>query len=300
MSLTITLFLPVVLVVIMFSLGLGLVADDFARLGRNPKAFAVGLLVQFLLIPLTAYVVAMTFALTPDMALGLMILSLCPGGPTANLMTRFSHGDVALSISLNGISTLAAVVTMPLLATFFVKHFLGAEAPEIQVTSLGLSMFAMTTIPVVAGMLVRRFAPGLTEILDPAIRKLSVLLLVAIVSAAIMVNWQIFLATLPVLGPSVVALAVMLLAGGLAVSALTGLETAQATAISTDAGIQNAALGITVGALIAGPDAVVPVYSVPSGVYGVTMYLIVVPFMFWRRSLALANMASQPTMRHAA
>ncbi|MEX0404576.1 bile acid:sodium symporter [Aquibium sp. LZ166] len=292
---TITLFLPIVLVVIMFSLGLGLVIDDFARLGRHPKAFAVGLLVQFVLMPTTAYVIALVFGLAPDMALGLMILSLCPGGPTANLMTRYSHGDVALSISLNGISSLAAVVTMPLLAAFFVDHFLGAEAPEIEVTSLGLSMFAITTIPVVAGMLVRRYAPALTEIIDIPTRKLSMLLLVAIISGALLVNWNIFVATLPVLGPSVVMLASSLLVGGLALAWSTGLEPGQATAVSIDAGIQNAALGITVGALIAGPDAAVPIYSVPAGVYGVTMYFIVIPYMFWRRSLARPATAQLPT-----
>lgn len=285
MSITITVLLPLVLVVIMFSLGLGLVLDDFARLGRYPKAFAVGLTVQFVLLPSIAYAVVLAFGLAPDLALGLMILSLCPGGPTANLMTRYSRGDVALSISLNGISSLAAVATLPLFATYFVNRFLGAEAPEIDVTSLGLSMFALTAIPVVTGMLVRRYAPALAGIIDLPIRKLCVVLLVAIVSGALLVNWSIFVSTMPILGPSIVALVVGLLAGALALATLAGLEPAQMTAISIDAGIQNAAIGITVGALIAGPDAVVPVYSVPAGVYGVMMYFIVLPFMFWRRSL---------------
>jgi bile acid:Na+ symporter, BASS family len=286
MNLIVTVLMPAALSVMMFSLGLGLTTRDFGHVARHPKAFAIGVLAQFALFPAIAFLIGRLFSLSPEMALGLMILSFCPGGPTSNLMTRFAHGDVALSISINGVSSIAALFTMPLLVTYFVGHFLGAEAPPISLGSLGLSMLFLTTLPVAAGMAVRRYAPRLAGVLDGPMRKLSSILLVILVAGALTTNWSLFMESLPTLGPSVILLGCTLVAVGLGLARLAALSPPQATAISIDTGIQNAALGIAIGTLIAGPDAGVPAYAVPSGVYGVTMYLLVIPFTFWRRRTA--------------
>jgi bile acid:Na+ symporter, BASS family len=282
----ITIMMPAALSVMMFSLGLGLTIEDFRNVMRNPKAFAVGASAQFVLLPAIAFSIAQIFALSPEMAIGLMILSLCPGGPTSNLMTRFAQGDVALSISVNGVSSFAALFTMPLLVSFVVRHFLGADAPPIDLGSLGLSMFMLTTLPVAVGMAVRHYATRLADALDGPMRKLASLLLVVFVVGTLTTNWTLFVQSLPTLGPSVVLLGCSLILLGLGLSRLAALSPAQATAISIDTGIQNAALGIAVGALIAGPGVAEPAFSVPSGVYGVIMYLLVIPFTLWRRHLA--------------
>lgn len=282
----VTVLMPAALSVMMFSLGLGLTLQDFRNVLRNPKAFAVGTLAQFVMLPLMAYLIARLFALSPEMALGLVILSLCPGGPTSNLMTRFAHGDVALSISVNGVSSFATLFTMPLLVAFFVGHFLGAAAPDVHLGSLGYSMFLLTTLPVASGMAVRSYLPSVAGRLDEPLRKIASLLLVVFVAGTLISNWTLFVAALPTLGPSIVILGSLLLATALGLARITRLGTAQATAISIDTAIQNAALGIAIGALVAGPEVGVPAYSVPSGVYGVTMYLLVIPFTLWRRRLA--------------
>ncbi|MDN2579505.1 bile acid:sodium symporter family protein [Aquibium sp. ELW1220] len=282
----ITILMPAALSVMMFSLGLGLTIEDFRNVMRKPKAFAVGASAQFVLLPAIAFSIAQIFALSPEMAIGLMILSLCPGGPTSNLMTRFAHGDVALSISVNGVSSFAALFTMPLLVSFVVGHFLGADAPPIDLGSLGLSMFMLTTLPVAIGMAVRHYASRLADSLDGPMRRLASFLLIVFVVGTLTTNWSLFVESLPTLGPSVILLGCSLILLGLGLSRLASLSPAQATAISIDTGIQNAALGIAVGALIAGPGVVEPAFSVPSGVYGVIMYLLVIPFTLWRRRLA--------------
>ena len=99
-------------------------------------------------------------------------------------------------------------------------------------------------------------------------------------------NWSLFVRSLPTLGPSVILLGCSLILLGLGLARLAALGPAQATAISIDTGIQNAALGIAVGGLIAGPGVSEPAFSVPSGVYGVIMYLLVIPFTLWRRRMA--------------
>ena len=140
----ITVFLPLSLAVIMFSLGLGLTIDDFKRIATRPKAFAVGAFSQLVTIPVVAYVLAVLFKLPPELALGLMILSLCPGGVTSNLLTKLALGDLALAISLTGITSLVAVFTMPPMVAMFANQFMGLDAPPINVTRLGVSMFVIT------------------------------------------------------------------------------------------------------------------------------------------------------------
>ena len=257
-----------------------------ASLTPLPKAFAVGASAQFVLLPTIAFLITQIFALTPEMAVGLMILSLCPGGPTSNLMTRYAHGDVALSISVNGVSSFAALFTMPLLVSLVVSHFLGAKAPPIDLGSLGLSMFMLTTLPVAVGMAVRHYAARLADRLDGPMRKLASILLLVFVVGTLATNWSLFVRSLPTLGPSVILLGCSLILLGLGLSRLAALGRPLPTPISIATGIQNSALGIPVGGLIAGPGVSEPAFSVPSGVYGVIMYLLVIPFTLWRRRMA--------------
>ena len=176
MDVLITVFLPLALAVIMFSLGLGLMLADFKRVLLQPKAFAVGAASQLLLIPLVAYAQAVIFNLPPELAVGVMILSLCPGGVTSNVLTKYGKGDLALSISLTGIISLVAVATVPLLVAFFADRFMGLDAPPVDVTALGLSMFLITAVPVVLGMLVRGLASGFAQRIEGIVEKIALAL----------------------------------------------------------------------------------------------------------------------------
>ncbi|MDP3898915.1 MAG: bile acid:sodium symporter family protein [Mesorhizobium sp.] len=279
----ITIFLPLALAVIMLSLGLGLTAADFARVARQPKAFAIGAFSQLVTIPIVAYAIAVAFRLPAELAVGLMILSFCPGGVTSNILTKLARGDLALSISLTGIISLVAVFTMPLFVAFFARHFMGLDAPAIDVTALGLSMFLITALPVLIGILVRRYAEGFALAIERWLSKLAVVLFVVVVVGALAANWALFVANLTILAPSLILLNVVLLAIGLGLGRAFSLTPAESTAISIETGIQNATLGITVGSLIVEQAAALPPFSLPSGVYGITMYLVSVPFVLWRR-----------------
>lgn len=281
----ITIFLPLALAIIMFSLGLGLTAADFRRVASAPLAFGIGALSQVVILPLVGYAVAVAFALPAELAVGVMLLALCPGGVTSNILTKIARGDLALSISLTGVISLVAVVTVPLLVAWSARHFMGLDAPGVNVTSLAISMFAITAVPVVLGMLLRHFAPAFTKRVDDGLSWLALALFVVVVIGALTANWSLFLANLVTLGPALVTLNVALLAIGLALARIAGLGRAQGTAISIETGIQNATLGITIGSLIAEQATSLPPFSLPSGVYGITMYLVSVPFVIWRRSL---------------
>ncbi|MEO3998198.1 bile acid:sodium symporter family protein [Mesorhizobium sp. CAU 1732] len=282
----ITVFLPLALAIIMFSLGLGLTVDDFRRVVLKPKAFAVGAVAQLILIPLVAYILAIAFRLPPELAVGMMILSLCPGGVTANLLTKLAGGEVALSISLTGVISLVAVFTVPIMVVVFADHFMGLDAPAVNVTALGVSMFLITFVPVVLGLVIRRFAEGFALSLDAVVSKIAVVLFVIVVLGALAANWRIFLDNLGLLGPGLVVLNIALLAIGLGLARLFNLTRAEGKAIAIETGIQNATLGITVGSLIVEQASALPPFSLPSAVYGITMYLVSIPVGLWLRRRA--------------
>ncbi|MVA99597.1 bile acid:sodium symporter family protein [Nitratireductor sp. CAU 1489] len=288
MDIILSVFLPLALAIIMFSLGLGLTLADFARVAREPKAFAIGAVAQLVLLPLIAYLTVIGFGISGELAVGLMILSFCPGGVTSNILTRFAKGDLALSISLTGVISLVSVVTVPVLVGLAAGHFLGVDAPPVDVTALGVAMFAITAVPVAIGMLVRRFAARFADAVETPVSHLATALFCIVVAGALASNWTVFVANLPVLGPAVVALNVVMLAIGMALARSGGLNRGRSSAIAIETGIQNATLGITVGSLISEQATGLPPFSLPSGVYGITMYLVSVPFVLWRRRLTPA------------
>lgn len=277
------LFLPLSLAVIMFSLGLGLTLNDFGRILSRPTAFATGAINQIFLLPIIAFIIILMFGLSGELAVGLMILSFCPGGVTSNMLTRIAGGDVALSVTLTGVISLLSMFTVPLLLAFSVGYFMGLDAPEVSITSLAISMFLITTVPVALGMLVRHFLPRLAAGLDAPVAWLAAILFILIVVAAIALNWDTLVENLPILGPAVITLNIVLLAAGTLSGRMFGADKTETTAVSIETGIQNATLGITAGSLIAESAAALPPFSLPSAVYGVTMYIVTLPFVFWRR-----------------
>ncbi len=281
-----TIFLPLSLAVIMFSLGLGLTVDDFKRVATRPFAFGVGAINQIVLLPIIAFIIASLAGLPPELSLGLMILAFCPGGVTSNILTKFAKGDVAMSVSLTAITSLLAVLTVPPLAALASRHFMGLDAPEINVTSLAISMALITALPVALGLALRHFVAKVALRVEPVMSMVATVLFVIIVVAALASNWTLFTTNLPVLGPALVALNVILLAVGYGSARVLSLPRPTATAIATETGTQNATLGIAIGSIIAASGAALPAFSLPSGVYGITMYLVILPFVLWRRSAA--------------
>lgn len=132
----------------MFSLGLGLRKVDFERVLKFPLAFGAGLVNQVVLLPLVAFGIALAFGLSPQFAVGLIILALCPGGVTSNVLTKLAGGNPPLSISLTAITSLLSIVTVPFLAALSVDYFMGDSAPKVDTTRLGITMY-LVCIPFV-------------------------------------------------------------------------------------------------------------------------------------------------------
>lgn len=276
--------LPLILAFIMFSLGLGLRGADFTRVVKFPMAFGTGLFNQLILLPIIAFAIVMAFQISAELAVSVMILSFCPGGVTSNVLTRLANGNTPLSISLTAVTSLLSIVTVPLLVALSVKHFIGVEGPEVNVTALGIKMFLLTAVPVGLGMLLTANTPGVVEKISKTISRIALVLFVLIIIAALAANRAVFFRNLPVLGPALILLNLVMLGLGLVSSKLLKLDTKDATTISLESGVQNGTLGIAVGAMIAASASEsLPPTTIASAVYGITMYFVSLPFVFSRK-----------------
>lgn len=276
--------LPLSLAFIMFSLGYGLTPADFGRVFSMPKAVLAGIFLQVIAVPVVAFLALMVFELPPALAFGVMLLSFCPGGVTSNILTKLVGGTVALSITLTAIVSLLSVLTVPVLIIWAAGRYLGEAAPEVDVTSIGISMFAITAVPVAIGLLVRFLKADLAIRTEKTVSLIATLLFVVIVAVALISNWPLFIESIGQLGPVLIGLNLLLLLLGMCSAALLGLKGSDGLCISIEMGVQNAALGIAVAGLVAQTGGI-PEYAIPAAVYGITMYIVTIPGMFLLRAV---------------
>ncbi len=276
--------LPLSLAFIMFSLGYGLTPADFGRVFSMPKAVLAGIFLQVIAVPVVAFLALMVFELPPALAFGVMLLSFCPGGVTSNILTKLVGGTVALSITLTAIVSLLSVLTVPVLIIWAAGRYLGEAAPEVDVTSIGISMFAITAVPVAIGLLVRFLKADFAIRTEKTVSLIATLLFVVIVAVALISNWPLFIESIGQLGPVLIGLNLLLLLLGMCSAALLGLKGSDGLCISIEMGVQNAALGIAVAGLVAQTGGI-PEYAIPAAVYGITMYIVTIPGMFLLRAV---------------
>lgn len=277
----IDIFLPASLIFIMLTLGLGLELSDFTNLVRKPRSFFVGLTNQMLLLPLVTYIIILVFGITKEAAVGMMILACCPGGVTSNIITKLAKGDTALSISYTAFNSILAIVTLPLIVGFSMKSFMGLEAPDINILSLGLTMFFITAVPVGIGLLIREKNKYYADKLEPKASKISTILFAIIILGALLSEWETFINNFVLLGPAIVLLILTMLIIAYKSSKLFKMSDKQSITVAIESAMQNGTVGITVGNLIINPESGLSILSIPSGVYSILMYLICLPFVFW-------------------
>lgn len=285
MDILVNVVLPLGLAFIMFSLGLGLTVGDFTRVLRYPRAFGLGVLAQVFLLPAMGFLIIHLFGISGAMAVGVMILCFCPGGVTSNIIAKFARADVALSVSLTAVISLTSMFTVPLFLALVIGYFQASNAPDVNVTSLAISMFLITVLPIAIGVALRHFKPDMAEGAEPMVARVATGLFVLIVLAALASNWGLFVENLPVLAPTLIVLNLSLLAIGLLVSRFAGLGWNMSKTIAVETGIQNSTLGIAVAGLLLPGVAGFSEYALPSAVYGILMYLVSLPIVFVLRGM---------------
>ena len=179
-------FLPLSLAFIMFSLGLGLTIEDFSRVIKQPKDFLIGLICQIILLPIVAFLIVKIWPISPELAIGVIIISVAPGGVTSNILTFLSKGDVALSISLTAIVSLLSVITVPYVLISSI-YLLGYDSliKDISLISMAIQMFLIVAIPTLIGMILRKFLTNFAIKFASIANKISIFLFVFVLIGAI-------------------------------------------------------------------------------------------------------------------
>lgn len=279
--------LPLMLCFIMFSLGLGLTVGDFRRVLAQPRAFVVGFVCHFLLLPGACYLLLQFVSLPPALAVGFMIIAACPTGATSNLLTYLARGDVALAVSFTAVASVVTIVSLPLIVSFAYAKFMAAEAVAVKLP-IGLMMgqiFLIVGLPVALGMLFRAWKTDSALKLEPIATKVAAVLFVLIVAGALAKNWALFAATFGQLAPLVLLLNLSMLAIGYGLSRLAQLDTRQSVTVALETAVQNATLAILVGSTLLKNDQM----ALPGVVYGILMYAGGVIFVFVARRLVGAD-----------
>ncbi|MBO8177704.1 MAG: bile acid:sodium symporter family protein [Bacillus sp. (in: Bacteria)] len=251
--------------VIMFGMGLTLKWDDFKEVFTRPKEVFIGVGAQFLIMPLLAVGLVTIFPVSPEVALGVILVGCCPGGTASNVITYLAKGDTALSVTITSVSTLLAPFVTPFLIWLFAEEWL-----TISATSLVWSIMKMVILPIALGLIVRSLFPKHVEASIDVLPMISVISIVAIIGAIIAVNKEA-LASSGVLIFTIVMLhnVLGLLIGWLLAKWLK-LSLPKQAAISIEVGMQNSGLGAALAAAHFAPLAAVPsaIFSVWHNISG--------------------------------
>lgn len=269
-----TVIMPLALGVIMLGLGLSLTIADFKRVTKFPKAIGIALTCQMILLPAVCFLLAKSFGMPPELAVGLMLLAASPGGPTANLYSHLSNGDVALNITLTAVNSLLTLFTLPLIVNFSLDYFMGSgEYLPMQFKKV-MEVFAIVLVPVLIGMTIRSKAPGFASRMDKPVKILSALFLALVILLITISERNTLVTYFARLGGPVLLFNVLSMAIGYFIPRMLGVEKRQAVAIGMEIGLHNGTLAIYIALNVMHNSAM----ALPPGMYGLLMFFTAAAF----------------------
>ena len=275
-------FLPLALAFIMFALGLGLTGVDFLRVIKSPRDFFIGAISQIILLPVLAFILIKIWSISPELAVGVMIIAAAPGGVTSNILTSFAKGDVALSISLTAIISLLSVITVPfILVTSLNLLKIENLLNDISLTNMAFNMFLIVTVPVIIGMLFRKFAPNTAGKFETIAKKISAVLFIFVLLGAILAERENVTSYFAQAGLITLVLNIIMMVVAFYLAQLLGTGTSQKKCIAIECGLQNGTLAIFVATSLFGGG----IYLIPAATYSLIMFVTSLIFVFLVRKI---------------
>jgi len=265
--------LPIALAIIMFGLGLSLTVADFRRVVRTPKAVAVALVLQVVVLPLVAFGLVTVFDLDPLLAVGVMLLAASPGGTTANLFSHLFRGDVALNITLTAINSVLAAFSIPIITNFAISYFGAGGELGLQLGKV-LQVIAIVLVPVAVGMVVRHTSPDLAVGADRPFRIFSIVVLVAVSVGGLLGERENLADYLQQVGLVTASFCLASLSLGYGGARLLRLDQRQAIVSVLEVGIHNTTVALTIALSVLDSAEV----AIPSAVYSLIMYVFATAF----------------------
>lgn len=242
--------LNLILALMMFGVSLSLRLEDFKRVILSPIAPIAGLFAQFLLLPLMTCLLTWALNIDPELALGMILVASCPGGSFSNIMTWLARGNVAVSVSMTAVSSLAATVLTPLNFAFY--GWLNPHTREyltqitIEPSSILILVLLVLAVPLVLGMVTGRKLPDLVVRIQKPLRIISLLVLMSFVAIAFSSNVALFIERFHSFFWLVVAHNLLALSLGYGIGRMLKLPVADRRAVTLEVGIQNSGLGLVI------------------------------------------------------
>lgn len=271
-SISTEVLLPILMAFIMVGMGLSLTPQDFKRIFLKPLPAFVGLFGQLLLLPAIGFGVAFLMGLPGILAAGVVLVAVCPGGTMSNLICHLARGNVALSVSLTACTSVATLVTIPLLVNLAFHVFQTADAGvRLPVLATLGRLFLIVILPVMVGMTLRHMNPELATRSDKFFRHLSLGLMIVLVVGLTWSEWDTLIAGLAQVGLATFALNVVSVSSGLFLGRVFQLDHRDVVTLGIEIGIQNSALAILIALSIVKNAEL----ALPAAVYSLVMYFTV-------------------------
>ncbi|MEB8326198.1 bile acid:sodium symporter [Dietzia kunjamensis] len=275
--------LPIALAIIMVGIGLSLTREDFAVQARSPRATIVGLVGQLVLVPLVGVGVTLIFGLTPMLALGVVLVAATPGGATSNLITYLSRGNVALSVILTALTSVAVILTLPMWFGIGARLIPGAADEEVTVPlgqTFGL-LLGVILIPVAIGMILRARRPALASRIERYVGIVGLVVLVLLIVGIVLGERDRIVDLVATVGPAVIVLNLALIVLGGLLAWVSRLRRAEQIAIAVEFGIKNTTLTLLIAFTVIGDEEV----GLAAAVYSIVMYVTAFLLVYGGRRL---------------
>ena len=260
----------------MVTLGLGLMPADFVRIVAKPKEVLVGLILQIVVLPVVAFGLIAVWSLTPEIAMGVLLIAVAPGGVTSNYLAALVRGDVALSVMLTAITSILSVITVPTILAIGYDYVMGGTlAQDVSFLRTAVSIFMIVTLPVLLGMVIRRFAPRAALRVEPIFHKVSTVLFVLVLVGAIVQQRDNVVAYFSEAGLVTLALNLVMMTLAFGVARAMSTKFAARVSICLECGLQNGTLAIAIGVMMFGGGA----YIIPAATYSLIMFVSALIFL---------------------
>jgi len=278
--------LPLSLFLIMLGLGLSLKPLNFRAVFKYPKAVAVGLFGQLILLPVIAFFIASSFKLAPEIAVGIIIIALAPGGATSNMFTYLSKGDVALSISLTVIVSFITPFTIPLIVAASMEYFMGSgEQFHLPVIRTIIQLLVITVVPVGLGMIFLSKWPAMSKKIESFIKWFSIFFMFVIIILIVLKNADNMLSFFAQSGGATLLLNLVVLVLGYQLAKQLSLSRPQSITIGFEVGIQNGTLAMVVAGTLIGNETMM----IPAITYGLLMFVTGAGFSLWLKKQDISS-----------
>ena len=203
--------------------------------------------------PLIGFAIAISFPLTPEIAIGLMILAACPGGPTSNLITHLAKGDTALSVTLTALSSFITILTIPFIINFALIHFLDTgQMIQLDVVETITRIFIIIIIPIIIGMVIRRYREKFALKMANPVRKASGIVIALVIIGILIKERENIVSYFQQAGVVALVLNVATMLVGYYSAKLFKIKDKRAISISIESGIQNGTLAMSIAIVLLG------------------------------------------------